>query len=95
MNNTVESGASREAWWKLQDAKARFSEVVRRAWEQGPQHVTVNGEERAVVVSAREYERLTGSRTGRELVALLANSPLTEVELDHSPISGPVRDVAL
>lgn len=42
--------------WHLQDAKARFSEVVRRAVEQGPQHVTVNGEERAVVVSAQEYD---------------------------------------
>ena len=44
------------SYWQLQDAKARFSEVVRRAVEQGPQHVTVNGEERAVIVSAREYD---------------------------------------
>jgi antitoxin Phd len=41
-------------YWQLQDAKARFNEVVRRAVEQGPQHVTVNGEERAVVASAKE-----------------------------------------
>lgn len=79
--------------WQLQDAKARFSEVVRRAVEQGPQHVTVNGEERAVIVSAREYERLTGHRTGRELVELLAGSPLADVEFEHPPITGPVRDV--
>jgi antitoxin Phd len=83
------------SYWQLQDAKTRFSEVVRRAVEQGPQHVTVNGEERAVVVSAEEYDRLTGHRTGRELVKLLAGSPLADVELEHPPISGPVRDVDL
>jgi prevent-host-death family protein len=82
-------------YWQLQDAKARFSEVVRRAVEQGPQHVTVNGEERAVIVSAQEYGRLTGQRTGRELVKLLAESPLFDVEFEHPPISGPVRDVDL
>jgi antitoxin Phd len=83
------------SYWQLQDAKARFSEVVRRAVEQGPQHVTVNGEERAVVVSAQEYDRLVGHRTGRELVELLAASPLADVEFEHPPITGPVRDVTL
>jgi antitoxin Phd len=63
--------------------------------EQGPQHVTVNGEERAVVVSAQEYDRLTGHRTGRELVDLLAESPLAEVEFEHPRIDGPIRDVDL
>lgn len=81
--------------WQLQDAKARFSEVVRRAVEHGPQHVTVNGEERAVVVSAQEYERLAGCHTGRELIQLLAESPLADVVFEHPPINGPVRDVDL
>jgi prevent-host-death family protein len=98
MNSTGADGPSRRgnsSYWQLQDAKARFSDVVRRAVEQGPQHVTVNGEERAVVVSAQEYERLTGHRTGRELVDLLAESPLAEVEFEHPRIDGPVRDVVL
>lgn len=81
--------------WQLQEAKARFSEVVRRAVEQGPQHVTVNGEERAVVMSAQDYQRLTSQRMGRELVDLLAESPLGDIEIDHAPITGPVRDVDL
>ncbi len=96
MNSTGADGPSRRgnsSYWQLQDAKARFSDVVRRAVEQGPQHVTVNGEERAVVVSAQEYERLTGHRTGHELVKLLAESPLAEVEFEHPRIDGPVRDV--
>jgi prevent-host-death family protein len=49
-----------EKTWALQDAKARFSEVVRGA-ETGPQHITVRGEEKVVVVSAKEYHRLRRS----------------------------------
>lgn len=95
-SNADTLGPRRNAgYWQLQEAKARFSEVVRLAAEQGPQHVTVNGEERAVIVSAEEYERLTGRAMGTELVKLLAESPLAGVEFDHPPIAGPVRDVEL
>jgi prevent-host-death family protein len=79
--------------WQLQDAKARFSEVVRRAAECGPQHVTVNGQERAVVISAEEYVRLRGQPTGRILVDLMAGSPLADITLEHAKVGGPVRDV--
>jgi prevent-host-death family protein len=48
--------------WPLQDAKARFSELVRRAREQGPQHVSVRGEPAVVVVSEEEFTRLTSLR---------------------------------
>lgn len=44
------------AVWKLQDAKARFSELVRRARAGEPQHVTVHGEEAVVVVDPKRYE---------------------------------------
>jgi len=82
-------------YWQLQDAKARFSEVVRRAGERGPQHVTVNGREQAVVISAADYVRLRGRPTGRELVELMRNSPLADIVIDHPKVSGPVRDVEL
>ena len=48
--------------WQLQDAKNRFSEVVKRAREDGPQTVTVHGQPAAVVVSAPEFDRLTKPR---------------------------------
>ena len=51
-----------EPSWQLQDAKARFSELVRRAVEEGPQHVSVRGEPAAVVLSEAEYRQLTESR---------------------------------
>ena len=46
--------------WQLQEAKQRFSEVVRRALDEGPQVVTRHGEEAVIVVSAREYRCLAG-----------------------------------
>ena len=75
--------------WQLQDAKARFSELVRYAGERGPQHVTVNGREKAVVISAADYVRLKGELTGKLLVDLMADSPLQEVVIEHPEVRGP------
>jgi|SRR5262245_6166708 len=47
--------------WKLQDAKARFSEVVRRAQTEGPQRVTVHGKDAVIVVSASQYAKQQSS----------------------------------
>ena len=53
------SGAtSRHGGWKLEDAKARFSEVVRRARSEGPQRVSVRGCDAVVVIAADEFDRL-------------------------------------
>ena len=46
--------------WQLQEAKQRFSQLVQRVLDEGPQVVTRRGEEVVVVVSAAEFERLTG-----------------------------------
>ena len=45
--------------WQLQEAKQRFSELVRRALEEGPQVVTRRGEEVVVIVGAKEFDRLS------------------------------------
>lgn len=55
--------------WKLEDAKARFSEVVRLAQSQGPQSVTVRGREAVVIMSAEEFKRM--GRRGQPKTALL------------------------
>jgi antitoxin Phd len=49
--------------WKLEDAKAHFSEVVRRAQSEGPQRVTVRGKDTAVVISTAKLERLLPQET--------------------------------
>ncbi len=49
---------ARSAIWKLEEAKAKFSEVVRRAHDQGPQYVTVRGKQAVAIIDAGELERL-------------------------------------
>ena len=44
--------------WQLQDAKNRFSELVQRARQEGPQVVTLRGRRAAVVLSAEAYDAL-------------------------------------
>ncbi|MCC7413400.1 MAG: type II toxin-antitoxin system Phd/YefM family antitoxin, partial [Gammaproteobacteria bacterium] len=47
--------------WQLQEAKARSSELVKRAANQGPQEITLRGRPVAVVLSREDFERLTGN----------------------------------
>lgn len=56
--------------WKLQDAKARFSEVVRRARAGKPQHVTVHGKEAVVVVDPQRFESDRNRHRSQRLPAL-------------------------
>ena len=81
--------------WPLQDAKARFSELVRRVRSDGPQHVTVHGRDEVVVVTAEEFCRLKGDRTGAALIAALQESPYRDIDLEPRRERLPVRDVKL
>jgi prevent-host-death family protein len=87
--------ASRTGRWALQDAKARFSEVVRKAKSEGPQRITVHGREVVVVVSAEEYRRVKGEATGQALVTLLQDSPLRDVKIERERTRSRVRGVEL
>jgi prevent-host-death family protein len=86
---------ARAGRWALQDAKARFSEVVRKAKTEGPQRITVHGREEVVVVSIEEYRRLKDQRSGQALVQLMQDSPLRDITIDHEPTYAPVRGVDL
>ena len=44
--------------WQVQEAKQHFSELVRRAEEDGPQTVARHGKDVAVVLGMEEYSRL-------------------------------------
>ena len=81
--------------WPLQDAKARFSELVRRVRGEGPQRVTVHGRDEVVVISAEQFAALEGGRTGADLVVALRASPHRDVELEPSRGPAPVRAVRL
>ena len=79
--------------WKLEDAKAHFSEVVRRAQSEGPQRVTVRGKDTAVVISAVELERLLllPQETKSAFVELMESLYVEGFNLNREPDYG--RDI--
>ena len=80
--------------WRLEEAKARFSEVVRRARTEGPQHVTVRGQEAVVVISVEELARLLPPGAPQQpLGAFLQGLELGSLDLQRDRDLG--RDVAL
>ena len=81
--------------WLLRDAKARFSELVRRVRTEGPQHVTVHGRDEVVVIAAEEFRRLKGDVTGAALVDAIQASPYRDIELEPRRSRLPVRRVNL
>jgi prevent-host-death family protein len=88
--------AARSDFWLLQDAKARFSELVRKVRSEGPQHVTVHGRDEVVVIAAEEFRRLKGDLTGEALIAAMKASPHRDVSIVESKREPmPVRDVSL
>ena len=71
------------ARWQLQTAKARFSEVFRRARSEGPQLATRQNKEAVVILPAEDFERLSArSRQPKSLVQFFADSPLAEMAID-------------
>ncbi|WP_420238788.1 type II toxin-antitoxin system prevent-host-death family antitoxin [Telmatobacter bradus] len=74
--------AAKPNQWKLEDAKARFSEVVRQAAASGPQLVTVRGKEAAVILAPAEYRQLLPKpKNHRPLVSFLQSLGLDEIHL--------------
>lgn len=78
--------------WQLQEAKQRFSELIRSVTTEGPQVVTRHGEEVAVVIDIAEYRRLRGG--GADFKQFLRSAPdLDVLEIDRP--SAPARVVDL
>ena len=65
--------------WQVQEAKAKFSQLVQKAIDEGPQRVTRHGKEVAVVLSADEYQKLQARRPS--LLEVLMSGPEGELEL--------------
>ena len=78
--------------WQLQEAKARFSEVVKSSRE-GPQEITVHGRPAAVLVSKEAYDKLIGGKPG--LVEFLRKSPLHGVTLNLERDRSSARKIRL
>lgn len=77
--------------WKLEDAKARFSELVRLARSEGPQRVTVRGRDAVVVIAAEEMDRLLPARDAVAFVAFMQGLGLHDLDLARERDTG--RDI--
>lgn len=72
--------------WQLQDAKQRFSELIRSVQTDGPQFVTRHGEEVAVVIDIAEYRRLRGGEEDfKDFLRSAPDMDLLEIERLASP----------
>ena len=67
--------------WPVQDAKARFSELLEASLNEGPQIVTRRGVEAAVLVPFEEWSRLQSSARPTLKELLLAETPRAEIPL--------------
>jgi prevent-host-death family protein len=82
--------------WQIQSAKARFSEVFRKARTEGPQRITRQGKEGVVMVAEEQYEQLVGkSRQPKNIVDFFRQSPLLGLKLDLKRDRSPARDIDL
>lgn len=79
--------------WSLQDAKAHFSEVVRLAETQGPQHVTRHGGEAVVILSLDQYRKLQPPK--KSLVELLQSCPVKGEDWEISRDKSFPREIEL
>ncbi len=80
--------------WQLQEAKQRFSELIRSAEAGGPQFVTRHGQEVAVVIDIAEYRRLRGEL--QDFKEFLRSGPdLDLLEIDRSPRPARVVDLGV
>ena len=78
--------------WQVQTAKQRFSELVERAVNDGPQIVTKHGRETVVVLAIDEYRRLTAPRM--DFKEFLMSMPrIDDLEIGRSKDMG--REIGL
>lgn len=82
--------------WALQDAKARFSALVEKAQNDGPQLVTRRGQEAVYVVAATQFRELTRCRGEQDLVRFFRDSPLSDLPHDwFRRDTGAEREISL
>lgn len=96
LRGTAAHNPNRNRTWQLQTAKARFSEVFRKARVEGPQTVTRQGKEAVVIIPAEEFDRLTArSQQPQALSEFFAESPLAKAKLDLERIPDYGRKIEL
>jgi prevent-host-death family protein len=79
--------------WQVQEAKQRFSEVIRAAEAGEPQIVTKHGQEIAVVIDIAEYRRLRGESVS--FMDYLRIDPVADAEFEMERRAELPREIDL
>lgn len=80
--------------WQIQEAKNKFSEVVKEAIKNGPQIITKRGAETVIVLSYDEYRKVMLNK--KKLSDFFRTSPLAKADLDLRRDKSALRkDIAL
>ncbi len=85
--------------WALQEAKAKFSELVRLAQTEGPQTVTVHGQATVVITAIQQAPKLIAGKykptgTGLDLIRAMQACPEPDFQIPERPQdSGPLRKI--
>jgi prevent-host-death family protein len=93
-NVKAKPGRASQGRWRLTDAKARFSEVVKLASDH-PQRITVDGKDAVVIVAATAYDKERAKLTGAALVKAFAHPALAGLEMKREHVIGVHRDIDL
>ena len=78
--------------WRLAEAKNRFSEVINKALSEGPQKI-IRRDDTVIILSKKDYERLTGMQTGFKDFLLNQTPKLDDLDLNRDKT--PMRKIIL
>jgi prevent-host-death family protein len=86
------SGRRRRSW-QVQEAKAKFSELIQETTSSGYQTITKNGKPVAYVISKEEFEAYV--KPSKSLIDVFDACPYPEIDFDVDRIQDKTRDFDL
>lgn len=81
--------------WQLQEAKAKFSQLIRDVLANGPQGVSIRGVFQIVIISRCDYEKLFQKKNKDNFAEFMRKSPLYGIDLDLERDQSLCRDIEL
>jgi prevent-host-death family protein len=82
--------------WQMQEAKARFAELIEEAERNGPQTVTKHGKPRAVVMSSEQFAAMQKGKAPRlDFVNFLLSIPKSDDGFDIERDKDTGREIDL
>lgn len=83
----------RKNTWQIQEAKAKFSQVVEEANQDGYQTITKQGKPVAIIMSVKAFEQL--SKPSTSLLSFFKSAPYPEIDLDLQRCKELPRDFSI